>query len=402
MTQPGLRGERFLVVADYALDYLGGAQSAMLQQAAALAGAGASVTLVAPRPEAVRERMRSVGVSVITPPSRVTLPLIDLPVFLAGPELADWVERLLDRRAPTAVILHSELGLAAAILSGARERGIPALHTVHTFFWRGPAALGAAAPMVRAFHARATGLARAPGGLAPRPLDSALRGMTWSMARAADRVLSPSAHQAAALSAAGIDGVELVSNATTPATTESAPVSGALRLVWAGRFAPEKRLDVAIDAVTRIGPRRVHLHVAGGRGRSRPGITFHGRLSPDGVGRLLAVSHGALISSDGFDNQPMIALEAFAHGRPVVVCDRRLAVEFGAAAIGAADPSAGGLAAAILALREPDILRRASAAAIERSAQAHPLAHAARIAEVLAEVRSAQTEGVSPSHFSTR
>lgn len=397
-----------MIVADYALDYLGGAQTALLEQASALAGAGASVTLVAPRPESIRERMRAAGVSVITPPRGATVPIVDLPVFLAGASLEAWVEGLLDRRAPTAVLLHSELGLAAAVLAGAQRRSVPVLHTVHTFFWRGPAALGFAAPVVRAFHARATGLPAAPHDLAPRPLDSALRGMTYAVARASDRVLSPSAHQAAALSAAGLEGVEVVSNATSPGAAAIAD-DGPLQLVWAGRFAPEKRLHAALDAMALIqrtaGPDAVHLHVAGGRGRPRPGVTFHGRLSPDGVGRLLARSHAAVISSDGFDNQPMIALEAFAHGIPVVVCDRKLAVEFGAAAVGAPDAGAGGLASAMLSLRDPGILSRASRAAALRAASAHPAAHAARVGEVLATVRaerSGQRGSVSPSHFSTR
>ena len=57
--------------------------------------------------------------------------------------------------------------------------------------------------------------------------------------------------------------------------------------------------------------------------RLRGEKTMDERLS----GELMDAADAALITSLGFDNQPMVALEAFAHGRPVVVSDPVLAKE---------------------------------------------------------------------------
>ncbi|RII96174.1 glycosyltransferase, partial [Clavibacter michiganensis subsp. insidiosus] len=93
--------------------------------------------------------------------------------------------------------------------------------------------------------------------LAPRRLDSALRGMTLAVCREADVVLSPSAHQAVALRSAGLPAIEVLSNTSCTARGASAelPAGGALRLVWAARFAPEKRLDVMLEAMALVAAR---------------------------------------------------------------------------------------------------------------------------------------------------
>src|SRR5690606_33913686 len=100
----------------------------------------------------------------------------------------------------------------------------------------------------------------------------------------------------------------------------------------------------------RLGEGRVHLDVAGGTHRPVPGVTFHGPVPGERVAELMDAADAALITSLGFDNQPMVALEAFAHGRPVIVSDPVLATEFGDAALGTPTPDAEGLATLILRL----------------------------------------------------
>ena len=218
-------------------------------------------------------------------------------------------------------------------------------------------------------------------------------------------MLSPSAHQAVALRRAGLPAVEVLSNTSCTARGASAalPASGALRLVWAARFAPEKRLDVMLRAMElvarRAGTDAVHLDVAGGRPRTAvpPGVTVHGRVSTAAVTALLRGAHAAVITSLGFDNQPMISMEAFAEGRPALVSDPVLAAEFGGAAVLADGADAEGLAATILRLAADRHLLDAPAREARRLAAAvAPAAHARGVEEARRRVVGAR-RGSAPA-----
>jgi len=126
------------------------------------------------------------------------------------------------------------------------------------------------------------------------------------------------------------------------------------------RLSPEKGVDVLIDAVGRMAA-GVTLDVAGEgpelpalRTRAEavaPGrVTFHGRLPGPQVQQLLRGAAVAAVPSRWYENQPMIVLEAFACGTPVVASDLGGAGELIApgtdgALVPANDPAA--LAAAI-------------------------------------------------------
>ncbi|MBN9613330.1 MAG: glycosyltransferase family 4 protein [Actinobacteria bacterium] len=388
---------RMLIVCDYSLGYLGGAQTALKRQAEALAAAGHSIIVLAP--EAATADLPS-GIICLEPLPSPMLPVLELPLLRANNALRRFVAAVFELARFDAVILHSEFGLAASVAAEATERGIPVLHTVHTFFWRGPALGAPLAPVVRAFHRAVTRLPNPQLRLAARPLDSALREMTLSIARAADAVLSPSAHQAEPLRAAGLPRVEVVSNVTeadrSPLPLPSLgrrPGDSALRLAWLGRFAPEKRLDVALSGVALASEQgsTLRLDVAGGSpsrrqldaSRALP-ILWHHRLSPTEVSGLLDRSHALLLTSHGFDNQPMVALEAFSRGRPIITVDPALAREFGGAAILCRNPSAAGVASTLqLLAAEPWRLEFAALDAQLFVSQTSGAVHAARITAIL-------------------
>jgi len=90
-------------------------------------------------------------------------------------------------------------------------------------------------------------------------------------------------------------------------------------LVYAGRFAPEKNLDVLLDAFRRLGP-RYHLIVAGA-GDSLPAqsnVTFVPFVqSSRDLARLLA-SADALVHAGDQETFGLILLEAMACGRAVI------------------------------------------------------------------------------------
>lgn len=295
--------------------------------------------------------------------------------------------------APDAVIVHSEFGLASAAVATAKSLGIVTLHTVHTFFWQAPKIAGPAAPAMRGLYRLFTRQKTPKSRLADLPADSALRAMTLAMAQRADVVLSPSKHQAQKLIEAGAGNVVVLSNAAKrTAHTHPLPRQVPLRLAWIGRFAPEKRLDVALEAMQILLDRQVPvlLEVAGGDLDRHPAnVRCIGTVSPQQVEQLLLRSHLAVQTSLGFDNQPMVMIEACAVNRGIIVSDPVLAQEFGDATILASAPDAEGLAETLEALvAEWSTVEAAARAAGEKASNSAPEAHAEKLVElVTAEYR---------------
>jgi len=134
--------------------------------------------------------------------------------------------------------------------------------------------------------------------------------------------------------------------------------AGARVLVYAGRFAPEKHLDVLANAVEQLGA--PHVLVAIGAGPAPPPAGEHVRILPFVAGvHALAT---ALASADAFvhagdqETFGLSALEALACGTPIVVRNAEGLAELVDAGTGVA-VGAGGAAAfaeAISALFERD------------------------------------------------
>src|SRR5690606_10898853 len=185
---------------------------------------------------------------------------------------------------------------------------------------------------------------------------------------------------------------EAFSNVAQPLQVTEPAAGGPLRLLWVARFAPEKRVDVALDAMRRvvaaIGVDRVRLDVAGGTHRPVSGVAFHGPVSGERVAELMDAADAALITSLGFDNQPMVALEAFAHGRPVIVSDPVLGGEFGDAALLTPTPDAAGLVELILRLEaDRSLLNAPRESALAYARERVAAAHVARLQELIASAR---------------
>lgn len=150
-------------------------------------------------------------------------------------------------------------------------------------------------------------------------------------------------------------------------------------VVVACRLSHEKGIDVVIDAIARLGAGAT-LDIAGEgpemaalRAQAdavAPGrVTFHGRLPGAAVQQLLRGAAVAAMPSRWYENQPMIVLEAFACGTPVVASDLGGAGELivpgvDGALVPANDPPA--LAAAL----EPFLADPARARALGRAGRA--------------------------------
>jgi glycosyltransferase involved in cell wall biosynthesis len=144
--------------------------------------------------------------------------------------------------------------------------------------------------------------------------------------------ISPSRFMAETMCRAGVypDRLELLDHFVDARRLAAKATPGG-PLVFAGRLAPEKGVDVLIEAMALLGP-EARLEIAG-EGAARPAlealaaarapgrVRFLGRLPKD---RLLGLVRGATavaVPSLWHENQPMAVLESFACGVPVVVTD---------------------------------------------------------------------------------
>lgn len=335
---------RVAVISDFSLATLGGAEAAYREQIKALAGAGMDVLAMSPHSAGLSELGRLEKVATLGLPVLFRVPGLGFPVARNTPALRGLIERALTEHAIEVVHLHSEFGIAAATHQVARELRIPVVQTVHCWLltdWPIQRLLSFGVPI---FHRWATGVRRPHGRFGERVGDSAMRAMTVALARQATRVVAPSVHIGEDLREAGLGPVDVIPNTVTPPVDAHALTAaglggdeGPLRVFWFGRCVAEKRLvpfvHSARDAIERLGPGRLQIDVAGegdqlakakATAEGIDDIRFHGRLSPEQVGRQLKRCHVTALTSVGFDNQPMMVVESISALRPVIYCDPRL------------------------------------------------------------------------------
>lgn len=388
---------RYLVVCDHSATYVAGVQSALRRQIRALIEGGHQVVFVAPNATAVEFPL---GVETVEPPiARVHVPIVNFPVYTNTARVQVFFDELLQAANPDVVISHSEGGLAVSAAKAAKGRGIPVIHVVHSFF----ITLDAWVPLPAKFSAwlyeRLMRIEFPRQDLSPKRLNNFLLNYVLAFARFADLVVSPSKHQAHALSESGIEDVEVISNVTELVETpRPLPDFQSLKIVWVGRFSPEKRLDVALEGVRLarkelvdlgFGQDRIRLDVAGGDPREDSVATWHGRVSSHRVGELLDASHAVLLTSHNFDNQPMVVLEAFARGRAAILSDPKLAGEFGAGSILSEDPSAEGLARTLVHLvTNPSVVEQAAVKAAELSALSTATNHVEALQSLVKQLKA--------------
>ncbi len=356
------------IISDYFLDYVGGAQSSIFEQQAALREAGHEALLVA----SVRASSGPVDLAVRP---RFTVPGVQLAVHYARRPLIERLRVFFVSRGVSVVHLQTEFGLAQAATTAARELGIPVVLTVHTFYW-GSTGVGPliVAPLMKALLQSSTAARFPTTRFTGRSSDDVLRNMTAAMASRADVVISPSAHQAADLAAAGVSSpIVVVPNPITRAQRAAALLADDAppRFLWVARCEPEKRPLVFAAAVLEAlafasfevdfvgdGSQLAELRavVAG-----MPGIHVHGNLGHDAVLDLIDAASMVALTSHGFDNQPMTIAESVSRYRGVLFCDPKLREGLGESGFLSRTPDAAGLAAAIVELvATPGLLQKLS------------------------------------------
>jgi len=313
---------------------------------------GVQHTLVVPGPETA---LREAGLVTI---AAVRLPFGD--GYRCPASTRKWADRL-EALAPHVIEAGDPYGPGHAALEAGERLGIPVVGFCHS----DPAALAA-------LHL---------GSWAEPPV----RRRWTRLIRRFDRVVAPSRHIAERLYDAGVFDVVVQPLGVDVETFDPARADpGGLRrelglgphtrlLVFAGRPAREKNIDVILEAAARLGPDYHLLLVGAGTGaRPQANATFMPyRREPTEVARIIA-SCDAFIHANAREPFGLVVLEAMACGLPVVGVESGGVSELVDEAVGQLAPraEAGALAEAVDALfaRDPAAI---GAAARERAVNRH-------------------------------
>jgi glycosyltransferase involved in cell wall biosynthesis len=390
---------RVAIVSDFYLDYVGGLQTSIREQVAALEAEGHTVLLIS----LARDAGNDHGVQIRP---AWTVPGVLLPVKGATPALVARLVQYLRSNAIDVVHVQTEFGLAHAAVSAAREVGIRSVHTVHTFYWQttglGPVI---ATPIMRygLQYVLRQRIPRLP--LTERAPDNLLRNVTLALALRADTVVSPSAHQADDLRTAGVRDIVVVPNPIARSPRPAAVLGNLThpRFLWVGRCEAEKRplvfAEAVLEALRRTDNGFSVDFVGDGAELSalrklvggHPEVTVHGGLAHAEVIDLMDAASAIALTSDGFDNQPMTIAEASSRYRGVLYCDPKLREGLTHSGYLASGPDAPALANALVDLvTHPSKLLALSEGARIDSAT---FSGAAYVERILAAYGSATAEG---------
>jgi glycosyltransferase involved in cell wall biosynthesis len=397
---------RIAIVSDYFLDYVGGAQTSMKQQRLAFEEAGHTVVMISASHALFGRRVTPVDDGIMVQPN-YTIPGLKLPIIPNNGRVRAQLERYFRDQAIDVVHVQTEFGLAHAAVDVARRMGIPSVHTVHTFYWASEGGPQASVAWFLRWGLGVVTKAAIPRlSLVPRAADNLLRNVTLALALAADAVVSPSAHQARDLEAAGVPApVAVVPNpiATSrrPSVALTSAQAGEPRFLWVARCEAVKRplvfAQAAIDALASTGDAFSVDFVGDGAELAtlqkltaeHPQIRVHGAMTHDEVLDLIDAASAVALTSVGFDNQPMTIAEAVSRERGVLYCDPKLHEGLAKAGYLSESTDAAGLAAALEALvADPAILQRMSAGAAADRHEFSPETYVGRMLAVYEAARS--------------
>jgi glycosyltransferase involved in cell wall biosynthesis len=254
-----------------------------------------------------------------------------------SPEARRGLDRILEAFRPDIVHLHNVYHqLPPSILGVLGPRGIPSVMTLHDYKLLCPTYLfldhGQVCEACLHGHFHHAVVRRCKNGSVLQSALCALESTVHRVMRAYGAVtllVCPSRFLARKVAEAGVfpERVRHLNGFVDAGRIAPRAAPGG-NVLFAGRLSQEKGLDVAVEAIARLGP-GVQLDVAG-EGPDRPGaealaerlapgrVRFFGRLPRPEVLRLVAGAGVVVVPSRCYENQPLGVLEAFACGVPVV------------------------------------------------------------------------------------
>lgn len=315
-------------------DTLGGMQTSVRLQRRFLELSGHKVTIVSPRFRGAH----APDPGVIELPSTPLGPG-EYSLCIPGKSNDKVLAQALARRGPVDVV-HVQADFWGAVIGYrfATARHLPVVHTMHN---RLDVGIAATMPL--------PGLVQRGFGLAQKIFlhtgsPAAVDAWTYlaRFTEHADCVTAPSSHFAKLLQREGVfNKVDVVPNGmddTIAAELLSQPLQGPNprpRLVWVGRFSPEKRLLPFLDAVA-MAEIDADIHVFGdGADRAKAeakagemkNATVHirGKVGYRQMLGELRRADALIQTSQGFETQGMTVFEAAALGTPSLLSDRNIA-----------------------------------------------------------------------------
>lgn len=342
------------IFVDFHDSSVGGVQTSVRGQRKGLEDLGHTVTIVSPPP---------VGVAAQDPATICVAPIPfvrpnGFPMVAPTKANQRFIEAQLDVRTPVDVIhVQSNMGMGLLGVWIAKAKSIPLVQTMHgrddvfaenTYPF--PRLSTAVLLLIHRHFLRHT-------TLVPRLHDTETAHNAWRVminhAQAADHVVVPSRHFSVKFKEHGLTRpIEVISNGISddvvsrlPAEVFHPPATSAhLRVIWCGRLSPEKRPLDSIKAVSQIPGCQIDMYGNGPLANEiQAYIDMHdlsdrvqlkGRVSQVEILEAMQAHDVLLYPSFGFDNQPMVLLEAVAAGTPIIYCDPDLTECM---------PSAGGL-----------------------------------------------------------
>lgn len=272
------------------------------------------------------------------------------------------IEKALEPK-PSVDVVHVQSDFWGAALGYrfAARHGVPVVHTFHN---RLDVGVDGTVPFPGLLYAVLGRWQRWSLGERFRGLGRTAYEYFAGYAREADSIVAPSRHFARLLTnrevraRGGGEPVVIptgVDDDVIPTVTTPHRAAGAVaRVVWVGRFSPEKRPVEFCEALELVESDVVGVLVGSGTLRADaerkapPGTLFTGPLKYDDALREIALADVLVQSSCGFETQGMTVTEALALGTTVVVVDPDIASELPDASVTlATDRSAVALASAI-------------------------------------------------------
>ena len=255
-------------------------------------------------------------------------------------------------------VVHTHTPFTVGLLADmvARDQNVPIVQTVHTLIpemaaYHPVSALVMVPVMAATLYPflRRTGRAHLTDVPLPRDVHG-MRRLAWRLmiasANSSTFVTTPSAHLNRRMREYGLarpnDVVPNALDTRTYRVPQELPADlrlppAEVRIIAVGRMTPEKRPQAVVQAFAGLGHReRLQLVMVGAgpkleecRRLARSlgvadRVVFTGLQSQRTVAALLQAGDVFVIASRGFDNQPMVILEAASAGLPIVYCDSAL------------------------------------------------------------------------------
>ena len=238
--------------------------------------------------------------------------------------------------------IQSEYTVALFGVLVARRLSIPAVYTSHTLLWK-QAELGPRLPtFIAATITMLFMLTVTRGSLPIKRLSKepfsiyAFRSVIAACASVTSSTIAPSKHLAETLASWGIQRpIAPINNFIF----HQGPVVARPAIptfLWIGRFDKEKRPVEFVKAIKilRSQTKKEFRAVMAGKGpllktiaSEAEGVSeldIQGSIHYDDISSLYDASSAMVMTSVGFDNQPMVIAEAISHGRPVILQDTNL------------------------------------------------------------------------------